>query len=126
MTIIEAIETIDSMKPNQYDYLAKVKWLSDLDKTVMNEIISQHENPNNLGKNFNGYNEETDQDIILLAQEPYSDMYIQYLGMKIDYFNSEPIRYNNSAAMFNSIYMDYAKWYNRNFKPLKSGKYKIF
>jgi hypothetical protein len=126
MTLIEAIEMVDNLKPNQYDYAMKIKWLSDLDRSIVDEIISQHENPDNVAMDFNGYNEETDQDTMLIVNDPYSDIYVQYLIMKIDYFNNEPIRYNNSATMFNSRYLEYAKWYNRQYKSNKKYKYKAF
>jgi hypothetical protein len=63
---------------------------------------------------------------MLIVNDPYSDIYVQYLIMKIDYFNNEPIRYNNSATMFNSRYLEYAKWYNRQHKSNKKYKYKAF
>lgn len=43
MTIQEAIDRLDFMKPNQYSDQAKIKWLSELDQLVWNELVMTHE-----------------------------------------------------------------------------------
>lgn len=43
MTIIEAIQAVDSLKPNNYSELEKIQWLSELDGTIKAEIIDTHE-----------------------------------------------------------------------------------
>ena len=43
MTIREAIELVDRLKPNQYGSADKLRWLSELDGAVWHEIWSAHE-----------------------------------------------------------------------------------
>lgn len=43
MTIIEAINKIDSLKPNAYTQTDKIRWLSLLDGRVKEEVIDTHE-----------------------------------------------------------------------------------
>ena len=43
MTIIEAINRIDELKPNNYTYLEKIGWLSKLDGAIKKNIIDTHE-----------------------------------------------------------------------------------
>lgn len=43
MTINEAIQAVDSLKPNGYSELEKIGWLSELDGTIKAEIIDTHE-----------------------------------------------------------------------------------
>lgn len=43
MTIREALETVDRLKPNQYGSADKLRWLSELDGAVYREILTQHE-----------------------------------------------------------------------------------
>ena len=43
MTIIEAINRADRLKPNTYSQQDKVNWLSTLDGIVKKEIIDTHE-----------------------------------------------------------------------------------
>ena len=65
MTVREAIETLDLLKPNQYDDNIKVKWLNELDRKIKTEIIDTHEN----SVEFTGYDEETDIETELLIQD---------------------------------------------------------
>lgn len=41
MTIREALETVDRLKPNQYGSADKLRWLSELDGAVYREILTQ-------------------------------------------------------------------------------------
>ena len=43
MTIIGAITRVDTVKPNTYSQMDKVKWLSELDGIIKAEIIDTHE-----------------------------------------------------------------------------------
>ena len=121
MTIIEAINKIDALKPNTYTQSEKVKWLSMLDSLIYKEIVSTHEG--NLS--FEGYNDDTPIDTVLIAEEPYDDMYIKWLESKIDYYNAEYTRYNNSVTVFNDIYQEFSRYYTRTHKP-KTHKVKYF
>ena len=93
MTIIEAINHIDSLKPNSYTQADKIIWLSNLDGIIKNEIIDTHEGSENV--TFDGYNAETALDTVLLVPAPYDDVYIKWLEAQIDYANGETNRYNN-------------------------------
>lgn len=119
MTIIEAINRIDGLKPNIYSQSEKVRWLSQLDGFVKNDIIDTHEGSDAI--TFNGYDDETSIDTVLLIPSPYEDVYIHYLEMKIDYSNGETIKYNNSAMMYNNAYSSFEKWYNRTNMPKQVG-----
>ena len=99
MTIIEAINRIDALKPNGYGQAEKIKWLSDLDRTVKAEIIDTHEGG---GEAFAGYGSDTPLDTVLLIPALYDDVYVKWLEANIDYANGEYGKYNNSIAMFNS------------------------
>lgn len=122
MKIIEAIEKVDALKPNDYSKEDKIGWLSTLDTTVKNEIIDSHEGAENV--DFSGYDETTPLDTELLITAPHDVMYLRWLEAQIDYHNSEIGRYSNSMTMFNSAYSAYAREYNRKHMPLgKSFKY---
>lgn len=120
MLIREAIEACDILKPNRFTYAEKVRWLNELDGMTKAEIIDTHEGTG--PADFSGYDENTDIDTKLLIPAPYSELYIYYLFSKIDFFNAEYTRYNNSMAMFNGLYSQYAAHYNRSHMPVqKSG-----
>ena len=122
MTIIEAINKIDSLKPNAYTQTDKIRWLSLLDGRVKEEVIDTHEGAENI--TFNGYNDE-ELETELLIPYPYDEVYTLWLEAHIDYANNEYGRYNNSIAMFNATYSEFERWYNRNHMPIGT-KIKFF
>lgn len=111
MTIIEAINHIDELKPNGYSQPDKIRWLSRLDGRVKEEIIDTHEGAEDTA--FSGYTDETPPDTELLIPHPYDDVYGLWLEAQIDYANGEYTRYNNSISAFNYAYQVYERFYNR-------------
>lgn len=111
MTLQEAITKADDLKPNQYKYPVKVGWISDIDGTIWNEIISHREHDPQM--HWDPYGENTDPSIKLLAEDPYSELYIYYICAMVDWYNGEFTRYANSRQAFNDKYQAYADWYNR-------------
>ncbi len=124
MTIIEVINQIDALKPNTYSPENKIKWLSNLDGIIKREIIDTHEGAEAVV--FNGYNEETPHETILLVPAPYDDIYIKWLEAQIDYANAEYGKYANSMIMYNNAYATFASWYNRNNMPKGRKQFKYF
>lgn len=116
MTIMEAINTVDGLKHNTYSYCEKVQWLSRLEFIIKRQIIDTHEGWEDVV--FNGYNDRTDKNTVLLVPAPYDEMYIRWLEAQIDYSNGEYNRYNNSMAMYQTAYNGYSNYYNRNNMPL--------
>lgn len=116
MTISEAIEKIDNLKPNTYSQQDKVEWLSILDLMVKVEIIDTHEGGDSI--EFSGYDDETDINTEMLVPEPYSTVYLSWLESKIDYTNGEYGKYNNSASVFNADYSRFENYYNRKHMPI--------
>lgn len=116
MTIIEAINQIDSLKPNTYSPIDKVRWLSRLDGKVKEEIIDTHEGATDTA--FSEYTEETPLDTELLIPYPYDEAYALWLEAQIDYTNNEYGRYNNSMAIFNTTYSAFERYYNRTHLPV--------
>mgnify|MGYP003310156292 CR=1 FL=1 len=122
MTIMEAINRIDTIKPNSYPQGEKIRWLSELDGTVKAKVIDTHEGADAV--QFDGYTEDTNLCTNLLVPAPFDGMYLFWLESKINYANGETGRYNNSISMFNNAYEEYARFYNRNHMPIgKKMKY---
>lgn len=122
MTIIEAINRIDSLKHNTYTQSDKVEWLSRLDAMVKKQIIDTHEGDE---VDFTGYDDSTDLQTELLIPEPYAEVYLRWMEAQIDYYNGEYNKYNNTMSMFNTAYNGYQNYYNRTYMP-KSTKFKYF
>ena len=124
MTIIEAINRIDHLKPNAYSQQDKVRWLSNLDGVVKKEIIDTHEGGEDVI--FEGYNDETPLTTELLIPAPYDEVYVRYLEMQIDYANGEYAKYNNSTVEYNTAFSAFEKYYNRDHTPRSRGSRFLF
>ena len=123
MTIIEAINRIDSLKPNTYTQEDKERWLSNLDGIVFEKIIQTHEGAEIT--EFGGYTPEIPMDTELIIPAPYDDIYIKWLESQIDYANNEYDKYNNSIVAYNDAYAEYERHYNRTHMP-KGRNFKFF
>ena len=123
MTLIEAINRINILKPNTYSQEEKVSWLSTIDGIIKKEIIDTHEGADEVV--FEGYNERTNLSTVLLVPEPYDDIYLRWLEAQIDYANGEYARYNNVSQAYNDAYSAYFKYYNKTHMPLGK-KLKLF
>lgn len=123
MTVMEAINHVDAVKPNGYRQSEKIRWLSYLDGIIKKEIIDTHEGGEKVS--FSGY---TDNSLMteLLVPAPYDDIYIKWLEAQIDYANGEYGKYNNSITMYNNAYMAFAKAYNREHLPKNTAGFKNF
>jgi hypothetical protein len=124
MTIIEAINRIDHLKPNAYSQQDKVRWLSNLDGVVKKEIIDTHEGGEDVI--FEGYNDNTLLTTELLIPAPYDEVYVRYLEMQIDYANGEYAKYNNSTVEYNTAFSAFEKYYNRDHTPRSHGSRFLF
>ena len=116
MTIMEAINRIDAVKPNSYPQGEKIRWLNALDGMVKSKVIDTHEGASAV--EFDGYTEDTNLSTSLLVPAPYDEMYLFWLESKIDYSNGETGRYNNSISMFNNAYAEFERYYNRTYMPI--------
>ena len=124
MTIIEAINIIDSLKHNTYSKNDKIRWLSKLDSMAKRLVIDTHEGGS--GVFFTGYNADTDLNTSMLIPEPFDDAYLRWLEAQIDYANGEYKKYNNSIVMFNDIWDAYKNFYNRMCMPIGPKNISIF
>lgn len=120
MTINEAIDLLDVLKANKYTDDQKRGWLSELDGQIYKEIIQTHAPDEHTPESFAGYDAGTDGTTELLVPSPYSDLYMHYLSMKVDLYNTEIVNYNNDKDLFNGAYDSYAQYYNRTHMPIQA------
>lgn len=116
MTVKEAIDRADHIKPNTYETNIKITWLNDLDLQILDEVIFTHEG-------FEKYIDrkpytQEDTNVQLIAEAPYDELYVQYLVCMIDKYNEETQKYNNSALLFNSYLDNFEKHYNKIHEPI--------
>lgn len=115
MTISEVLVDIGKVKPSQYDHATLIRWLSELDGRVHEDIMSW----------FEGCPEKPefpykpgDQLASLLIPFPHEDLYIKWLMAKIDYHNADFERYNNSMMMFDEAWRGFVDAYTRNHRHI--------
>ena len=119
MTVMEAIEEVDKLKPNLFDVANKISWLSRLDYRVYHELWETHQH--DTLPEYNGYTKD-DTDTELLVEEPWAEMYVFYLSAMIDFHNMEYDGFNASNAMFENKWSEYANHYNQEHMPLTAVK----
>lgn len=123
MTLIEAINRIDALKPNSYKQDEKIRWLSTLDGIIKVKVIDFYEGSEDIV--FNGYDENTPLDTVLLVPAPFDDIYLKWLEAQIDYYTGEYDRYNNAIIAYNDLFEAYDRHYHRTHAP-KGAKLKYF
>lgn len=112
MTIQEVITEADERNPNAIAEGLKIKWLNDIENTIYVELVfprsgsEQTEKPN--------ITIDSDYSKELIADTPYSRLYVEYILSKIDFTNREYDSYNNMVQQFNQSYQEFAAYYNRN------------
>lgn len=134
MTIGKVIQIIDRLKPNKFQRVDKIRWLSELDAMIWQELILTHEMPcapndgwvgMSADPVFPAYPEDAPDGTELLVGFPNDSIYLRWLESQIDLNNGEITKYNNSRSLFNSAYLTYTDWYNRTHMPKQGGGFRF-
>ena len=120
MTIREAISRLDALIFNTYTNDDKVRWLSNLDMTVKQQIIDTHEGGQNIV--FEGYTPQTPETTVLLVPAPFDEVYLKWMEAQIHYHNGEFDKYNAAIIMYNAAFDSYASSYNKLHMPIRKGR----
>ena len=118
MTIQEAIDTLDEMKPNAMSMLLKMKYLTEIEQLIHGEIIMRHVHTPEQ-ETAPVYTEITDENTELIIPDPYSMLYVYWLMSKIDIQNQEDGRYNVDRAHFENAWETMSDWYTRTNMPIQ-------
>ncbi|MBQ2938976.1 MAG: hypothetical protein IJE00_01260 [Clostridia bacterium] len=112
MTILEAITTVDGLKPNTVPPEQKKRWLSVVDSRITLDIHAHFDEC----PTFTEYDENTPDDTKLLVPTPYDEIYVYWLMAQIDFVAGEEERYNNEIAVFNTDLQQYERYYRQRHK----------
>ena len=121
MKIIDAINQINSLKPNTYSETQKILWLSQLESMVKRLVIDTHEGGE--GIPFEGFTEDVDTNTQLLMPAPFDVAYLYWLEAQIHYANEDIDMYNSAIMMFNSAFSEYKADYKRNHASKGFGRF---
>lgn len=123
MCLAELISLIDEMKPNQYTKEQKVRWLSEVEGMVTDDVLNNYEGEQT---EFESYDYDRDMERELLLPDRFSDVYINYISAKIDFQNMETEQYNNDVAMFEASMEQFKKYYIRTHMPKQRGHFRNY
>ncbi len=118
MTVKQALEAADALRPNAVSQSVKLKWLCDIESRIYNEIYITHEHD---GIDFTDTNKLNLQDNAeLFAKRPYDEIYVLYLCAAIDFAHAEHERQSNDLALFKALYSGFSKEWNREHISIKN------
>ena len=117
MTIQEALDIVDELKPNMMARKLKVKFLQEIEQKIHAEILMKHAHRRDQEAKPE-ITEESDPGTVLIVPEPYSMVYVYWLMYKIDVLNQEDARLNADYEHFRAEYLTMSDWWNRTFMPL--------
>ena len=119
MTLQEALDMLDEMKPNMMKRSLKIKDLNEIEGMIHQEILMRHEHEED-EETLPYYTEETDPGTRLIVPEPYSMVYVYWLMTKADIQNQEDERYNVDRAHFENAYDTMSDWWTRTKMPIST------
>lgn len=123
MTIRQAIDRADELRPNALSDEMKLLWLAQLDGVLRGQILARHSgaDPAGPGADAPGAADGT----VLLAPEPYSAVYLYWLMAQVDLALGELTRYTNDMKLYNGALEDFAVWYKTHHRPVPQGQFRL-
>lgn len=113
MRALDVIAVVNALYPNAYDAARKLRWLTTIEASLHRDIVSWHADaPDPPGT----CTDET----VLLADEPYATLYVDYLAAMMSMLDGEYERYTNAMVRHNAAYCAFANHYNRTHAPAKT------
>ncbi len=120
MTVAKALEIFDEENENDISVELKKRWLSELDLKIVSEL-----NKNRIDLGQTAYKTDCKDTTELNAPQEFSEIYIIYLKMKMNFLLCEIERYNNSASVFNRLFFEMSNYISRNFKISTKNRVKV-
>ena len=113
-TFAEIIERVDRNKPNAFEKLEKLRWLTELEGKIAAEVM--------LMSPAGVRNLPREKAALLcepLVSFPYEDIYDRWLEAKIDYHNGEFGAYQNAMEAYNAAYNGFVNWFLNTYDPVQ-------
>lgn len=118
MTIQQAMDRADAMKPNMMLEPVKISFLSEIEGKIHEEIIMTHEHTAE-EETLPVYDENTDRSTEMIVPAPYDMLYVYWLMAQIDHLNQEMDKYNNDRSLFEDAWGNFADYWNRKKMPIQ-------
>jgi hypothetical protein len=107
MTIETCMNLVDAMMPNGVESSVKLRLLGEIEGRVRVELLGE------MPDGGCEFTERTPAGTELIVPHPYDQMYLLYMMAMMDFLGGDTARYENSAALFNSVFQSYGKWLKR-------------
>lgn len=119
MKVNEMIARVDEIRPNAFSQETKLGWMNELFAKVKEEVWDTHEevNSEDLYVKYSKVEDEISGMSEINVPVSHLDFVEYFLMGKIDLANADYERYSNSLVLFNTAYLNYRQWYNRNYMP---------
>lgn len=113
MKIGEIIERADDIAPNALPEERKLAWIAELDGYIaLNVMLMDISEAGQFD-----YQYPAALEFEPLVRFPHSNMYLLWLRAKIDDYNGEVERYENSMQQYNAAYGNFVRWFARTYEP---------
>ena len=117
MTLQGVLDTVDQLKPNMMQRSIKIRFISELEGRIHQEILMKHVHSAE-DEILPVYDDNTDDTTELLVPAPYDMVYVYYLMSKIDMMNQEEDKENNNRVRFENAWIEFDDYYTRTHMPL--------
>lgn len=107
MKVRNVLEQVNEVKPNVFSDARLVDFLNEVESMVWAEVLD------NKPQEYVTITLPNDLEKELIAPAPYSKLYGAYIQAMIDFQNEESVSYQNNMAMFNSVFLEYKKYMQR-------------
>lgn len=114
MTVRQAIEYADAVKPNAFDDATKVRWLNEAEGMVQTKILLLSADA------IITYDPVRDADTVMLARAPHDKLYPTYLEARTDFANGEYEKYQNTMELFNAQFTEFMRWFATVYNPAEA------
>ena len=121
MTIQQAMDKADRMKPNMMPVEDKIGFLSEIEGKIHEEIIMTHEHTAE-EETRPEYDSNTPRTTEMLVPAPYDMIYVYWLMAQIDHVNQEMDKYNNDRSLFEDAWGNFADYWNRKKMPIQRNR----
>ena len=110
MTVTDIITECDRIKPNEYSYAQKRKWIDKVESEIRQyaALYSGH---------YDDMSFVSQENPVLFLGSDNSDIYLYYLISMIDLSNQEYALYNNSSSFYNDRLRKWQKKFRRENMP---------
>ena len=124
MTLQEVLSTTDELKANMMSEATKIRFISEIEGRVHQEILMKHEHTEE-EETLPVYDDNTDPSTMMLVPAPYDMLYVYWLMSKIDMLNQEPDKEYNNSVRFDKAWNEFSDYWTREHMPLQPADYRI-